>query len=159
MLPSPERSQPEAASAASECASSNRKPAGMRWESFAEHCIREAEAAGMFENLPGFGRPIAGIDEPWDENSWLKCKLREEGLSVVPPVLEARRAIERTREAIGKLDNEHEVRRRLESLNRLIRDAIHSPIAGPADGVMLLDVERELEQWRAARRLDNAPPC
>ena len=33
------------------------------WLSLAEHRIREAQAAGEFDNLPGFGKPIPGIDD------------------------------------------------------------------------------------------------
>ncbi|MCA9076056.1 MAG: DUF1992 domain-containing protein [Planctomycetaceae bacterium] len=123
----------------------------MKWESFADQRIREAQAEGQFENLPGFGQPIPGIDEPLDENWWIKNKLRNEGLTVIPPVLEARRDIERTRSEIVDIANELLVRRRLQELNDRIEKAIHSPIAGPPGGVMLLDVEQELIAWRAAR--------
>ena len=34
------------------------------WDSLAEQRIREAQASGEFDNLPGFGKPIPGIDEP-----------------------------------------------------------------------------------------------
>lgn len=127
------------------------KPSGMKWESFAEQRIREAEAAGQFKNLPGLGQPIPGIDDPLDENWWIKRKLRDEGVSVVPPVLEARREIERTRAVITQMGNETAVRHRLEALNELIHKAIHSSAAGPPDGVMLLDIENEMNAWRTAR--------
>ena len=55
------------------------------WLSLAEHRIREAQAAGEFDNLPGFGKPIPGIDEPPDECWWVREKLRREGLSLPPP--------------------------------------------------------------------------
>lgn len=130
----------------------NRKPAGMEWHSFADHRIREAEAAGLFDNLPGLGRPIPGIDEPLDENWWVKRKLRDEGISVVPPVLEARREVERVREKIRGMSDEAEVRRLLESLNTLIHKAQFSPVPGPADGVNAVDIEQELQRWRELRR-------
>ncbi len=38
----------------------------------AENRIREAIAAGELENLPGLGKPIAGIDEPYDPLWWVK---------------------------------------------------------------------------------------
>lgn len=133
-------------------ASPLRRPPGIGWESFAEYRIREAQAAGKFDNLPGLGRPIPGIDDPPDENWWVKRKLRDEELSIVPPVLHARRERERTLEAIGRLGDEAEVRQRLERLNEIIRQALLSPVAGPADGVALVDVEQELACWREARR-------
>ena len=40
-----------------------RKPKGVTWESFVERQIREAQGAGEFDHLPGFGQPLADIDE------------------------------------------------------------------------------------------------
>ncbi|MBX3436073.1 MAG: DUF1992 domain-containing protein [Planctomycetaceae bacterium] len=125
-----------------------RKPQFLSWESFADRRIREAQAAGAFDKLPGFGQPIPGIDDPLNENWWIKRKLREEGVSVIPPVLEARREIERTRAAIAGMKSETEVRRRLEALSEFVRRAMYSPVAGPADGVTPIDVEDELRTWR-----------
>jgi hypothetical protein len=54
------------------------------FDTLAEQRIREAQAAGEFDNLPGFGRPIPGIDEPHDELWWVKDKLKREQLSLLP---------------------------------------------------------------------------
>jgi hypothetical protein len=83
-------------------------------------------------------------------------KLREEGVSVIPPALEARRLIERTLEQVRQLGSESAVRRRIEELNRKVREAQLSPAAGPADGVALVDVEAVVAQWKAERRPGNA---
>jgi hypothetical protein len=77
-----------------------RKPPGEAWESFTERRIREAQAEGAFENLPGFGRPIPGIDEPLDENWWIREKLRREQINAVPPIIAARLEVEKTLVAI-----------------------------------------------------------
>jgi hypothetical protein len=42
----------------------------------AENRIREAIEAGELENLPGRGKPIADIDEPYDPNWWVKSWLK-----------------------------------------------------------------------------------
>jgi hypothetical protein len=47
----------------------------------AENRIREAIDAGQFDNLPGFGQPIADIDEPYDPDWWVKKWIRREGMS------------------------------------------------------------------------------
>src|SRR6478672_4931408 len=75
----------------------------VNWTSLAEKRIREAQAAGEFENLPGFGKPIPGIDEPYDENWWVKEKLRREQISALPPALEIARDKERTLAAVARL--------------------------------------------------------
>jgi hypothetical protein len=129
-----------------------RKPPGEAWESFTERRIREAQAEGAFENLPGFGRPIPGIDEPLDENWWIREKLRREQINAVPPIIAARLEVEKTLVAIRQLSSEHLVRRRLEQLNESIRRAHFSHIAGPADGISPLDIESEVTRWRAERQ-------
>ena len=38
----------------------------------AEQRIREAMALGAFDNLPGAGRPIPDIDQPYEPDWWIK---------------------------------------------------------------------------------------
>jgi DnaJ-like protein len=38
----------------------------------AENRIREAIEAGELDDLPGLGKPIPGIDEPYDPLWWVK---------------------------------------------------------------------------------------
>jgi hypothetical protein len=135
---------------------SNRKPLGMPWESFVERRIREAAEAGAFSALPGFGRPIPGIDEPLDENWWIRRKLRDEGVGVVPPVLSARLAVEKTLAEIAGMASETEVRRKLAELSQLVRTAHYSPIAGPPEGVPEVEVEAVVARWRESRSQHNA---
>jgi hypothetical protein len=54
----------------------------LAWTIVAEQLIRAAQDEGKFDNLPGFGKPIPGIDEPHDEFWWIKAKLKREQLSV-----------------------------------------------------------------------------
>lgn len=122
---------------------------GESWESFAERRIRQAQEAGEFDRLPGFGQPIPGIDEPWDEDSWVKRKLRDEQINALPPVLEARLDKERTLERIEQLSSEAEVRRQLTALNERIAQAHFAPQPGPGEGVWPVDVEAEIQRWRA----------
>jgi hypothetical protein len=44
----------------------------------AESKIRAAIEAGEFDNLPGFGRPAAICDEPYDPCWWIRRKLQRE---------------------------------------------------------------------------------
>ena len=128
-----------------------RKPPDESWESFTERKIRDAQAEGAFANLPGFGRPIPGIDEPQDENWWLRDKLHREQLSVLPPVLEARLEKERTLASLDQVESEYEVRRRLERLNEKIRNAHFSHAPGPSEGVLPVDVEAAVREWLRLR--------
>ncbi len=130
---------------------SDRKPPGQSWESFTEQRLREAMDAGEFDNLPGFGHPIPDVDEAWDDNSWLRKKLREEQLAILPPILEARLRVERFREELPNLPTEGEVRRRATALNDFIREAHFSHQPGPLASVFPVDVEASVAEWRAAR--------
>lgn len=136
----------------------DRKPPGQSWEAFTERRIREAAEAGAFAALPGFGQPIPGIDEPLDDNWWVKRKLRDEGVGVVPPVLEARLAVEKTLAEIANMTSEAAIRRKLEELNTQIRAAHYSPIAGPADGVAEVDIDAVVEGWRTGLRREAGEP-
>ncbi len=118
------------------------------WEDFAERRIRQAQADGSFDNLPGFGQPIPGIDDPPQENWWLKQKLRDEQLSALPPILQARLDRAKFLESLCSILTEIEVRRRLEALNQQIRAAHFSGCEGPAAGVLPVDVESTVCRWR-----------
>jgi Domain of unknown function (DUF1992) len=129
-----------------------RKPSSETFESFVERKIREAQADGVFDSLPGFGKPIPDLDGPDDENWWIKNKLRQEGLVILPPILEARRDIEKTLEAVQSMHSEHQVRVALKTLNERIRAAHFSAADGPPDGVRPVDAEAVVRSWRSSRR-------
>ena len=60
-----------------------RKPPDIPWESWVDRQIRESMERGEFDDLPGSGKPLAGLDEPDDELWWVKRKLEREGLAVL----------------------------------------------------------------------------
>lgn len=62
-----------------------RKPTGVSIETWVDRQIREAAERGEFENLPGYGKPLASLDAPYDELWWIKGKLHREGFSPLPP--------------------------------------------------------------------------
>ena len=124
-----------------------KKPMGMSWESFVERQIREAQEAGEFDNLPGFGQPLP--DEPDDDLWWIKKLLKREKLSILPPSLEILKTVEDELAAIGRLPHEDFVRRAVARLNEKIRRANFAITLGPASTIGPLDVEEVVAQWRA----------
>jgi len=128
----------------------------VNWTSVAEDRIRQAQAAGEFESLPGFGQPIPGIDEPYDENWWVKEKLRRERISALPPALEIARDKERTLATIAKLTSETEVRRELAALNERIRRAQFSCTWGPSCNTVPVEIESFVKSWKIA---GNSSTC
>lgn len=128
-----------------------RKPVAESWESFAERKMQEAIQSGSFDHLSGAGEPIADIDKPLEENWWVKKKLRDEQLSVLPPILAVKLEAERTLAELPRLRSERAVRYRLRKLNEKIHDAQFSPIRGPADGIFPIDLEAAVQDWKRSR--------
>ena len=120
-------------------------------QTLVERQICEAQKAGVFDHLEGEGRPFTGLDQPYDPLWWAKDKLRREGLSVLPASLELRRTVEGRVERILGLDQEDRVRAAMAELDREIRRANATSIAGPSTDLYGLDSERIVEQWRATR--------
>lgn len=128
-----------------------RKPEHLSWESWVDRLIREARDRGEFDDLPGHGKPLPGIDDPRDDLWWVKEKLRRENVSIVPPTLRVRREIEQARERIARAGSESEVRDILAAINARIRHLNAHATAGPPSDVVPLNVEREVARWRRRR--------
>ncbi|WP_326696079.1 DUF1992 domain-containing protein [Streptomyces sp. NBC_01754] len=128
-----------------------RKPAGVSFESWVDRQIREAEQRGDFAQLPGFGKPLPGLERPYDENWWIKAKMEREGVSVLPPSLALRKEAEDAREEALEARSEREARRLLAEVNERIREALLTPPEGPPLNIGPLDVEAVIREWHARR--------
>ena len=126
-----------------------RKPPGTGFESWIDTQIRQARERGEFDDLPGEGKPIADIDRPYDENWWIKRKLKSENVSLLPPTLRLRKEAEDTLEEASGARTEQRVRELLEGLNKKIREMNSSSVPGPPLNLMPYDIEEFLEKkWR-----------
>ncbi|MFE2057048.1 DUF1992 domain-containing protein [Streptomyces sp. NPDC059446] len=110
-----------------------RKPAGVSFETWADRQIREAEEQGSFAGLPGAGKPISGLEKPYDAMWWIKAKTEREGLSALPPTLALRKAAEGAREETSR--------------------------AVPASGNIGTAVGAQNDHGRPAHRLETPPGC
>jgi len=128
-----------------------RKPPGVSWEGWTERLIREGIERGEFDDLPGRGRPLAGLDEPRDELWWVRDKLRREELDALPPSLALRRDRQQLLDDLAAFGNEAAVRATVEELNARIRHLNRYGAAGPPSTVMVLDVDDVVARWQAAR--------
>jgi hypothetical protein len=126
-----------------------RKPPGVSFESWVDKQIREAEERGAFDNLPGAGQPLPDQGEPYDENWWVKEKLRREGVSVLPPTLRLRKEAEDAHAEAMRAPSERVVRRIVGEINEKIREAIRRPLEGPPLNLVPFDVEVVVREWRA----------
>lgn len=128
-----------------------RKPAGVSFETWIDKQIREAEQRGDFAELPGAGKPLASLDTPYDELWWIKGKMHREGLSALPPTLVLRKAAEDATAAVAEARSERQVRQILTEINDRIREALRRPPEGPPLNLGLFDVEKAVADWHAAR--------
>jgi hypothetical protein len=128
------------------------KPPGMSWESWIDQQIREAREAGLFDNLPGAGKPLASLAEGYDPLWWVKQLVQREKISVLPPSLEMLRKVESEMVAVWKLGDEAKVRSRILALNREIAKVNARSTEGPPTRLGPLDVEAIVAEWRARRK-------
>jgi hypothetical protein len=131
---------------------SERKPPGLAWESWVDQQIRAAEADGLFDDLPGHGKPLSGIDDPHDDLWWLKAKLRRERVEVpLPPQLQVRKDVDEFRVTLPHIVDEETVRQLALNLNHRIREVNRTTVSGPPTTVAPFDLEILVDSWRAAR--------
>ena len=128
----------------------DRKPPGIRWESWVDRQVREARERGEFDDLPGAGKPLPDLDSARDEMWWVKRLIQREQISVTPPALAVRKALEDARVAIAEQTSEDAVRRIAEEINARIRRLNRVAHSGPPSTLMPLDVDEVVERWRAA---------
>ncbi|SEG98326.1 protein of unknown function [Nonomuraea solani] len=132
---------------------SERKPLNLPFENWIDRQIREAEERGAFDDLPGAGKPLPGLDRHLDENWWIKQKIESEGLSMaLPPTLALRRDAEVALGEARGARSEAEARRIVEEINERIREAIRTGLPGPPLNLMPFDVDQVVSEWRQARR-------
>ncbi|MFF2008455.1 DUF1992 domain-containing protein [Streptomyces sp. NPDC058195] len=127
-----------------------RKPAGMSFESWVDKQVRESEQRGDFAKLEGFGKPLPSLEAPYDENWWIKQKLQREGVSVLPPTLALRKEAEDVIAALPGMRTEREVRSVLAGLNEKIRANLRQPPPGPPLNLKPFDADAVVAEWREA---------
>ena len=127
------------------------KPPAMSWESWIEQQIREAREAGLFDNLPGAGKPLPNLTDEYDPLWWVKQLAQQEQISLLPPSLEVLRKVESEMAVIGQVADEAKVRSRILALNLEIAKVNARATEGPPTRLGPLDVEAIVAEWRARR--------
>ena len=138
-----------------------RKPPQHSFPSWVDQQIAEAEQRGVFDNLPGAGKPIPHRRDSDFTQAWLRDKLRREGVSteeMLPTPLRLRRESERLRTGSASLRSEQEVRDAVTELNARILDwRRNSTDDGPPIPVPLVKEDQALTAWREARAAQPPP--
>ena len=131
-----------------------RKPPTMSFPDWVEHQVRSAQAAGAFDNLPGMGKPIPGVDRPQDEMAWVANYLRRENVdiaSVLPPALALAKEVEDLPERLAKERSQARVRGVIADLNERIDRAHQQPQLVPPMRVRMVNVDQAVAEWAAYR--------
>jgi DnaJ homologue, subfamily C, member 28, conserved domain len=77
------------------------------YESWVDRQIREAIERGEFDNLPGRGKPIKGLNGRDDENWWVKAYLEREQLPLpLPTALALRKEVKALPETLADIADE-----------------------------------------------------
>ncbi|MEE4425104.1 DUF1992 domain-containing protein [Streptomyces bugieae] len=127
---------------------SERKPPGVSFESWVDKQIREATERGDFADLPGAGKPLPHLDQPYDEMWWIREKMQREHLSYLPPSLVLRKDAEEALEAAANAPSEAALRRILTAVNERIRAALRTPLEGPPLNLVPFDIDEHARKWR-----------
>lgn len=129
-----------------------RKPAGVSFESWVERQLREARERGSFDALPGAGKPLPKTSG--DAMEWVREKAKREDLPVsatLPPSLALAKEVEDLPGRLARERSEARVRKVVVELNARIDQARRGPQVGPPVRTALLDVEAVVAAWQQAR--------
>ena len=131
-----------------------RKPQGMSFPSWIDQQIAEAERRGVFDDLPGAGKPLnlkpSGADYG---EAWVHDYARREGVQpdeFLPTPLRLRREIEQLTDAVAGFRSEAEIREVAGEINRRIVEWRRIPV-GPPIHVRLVNADDLVARWRAAQ--------
>ena len=125
---------------------------GAAMRRLAERKIEAAIEEGKFSNLEGAGKPLDPEPMPADENArmmWWALRLFKRN-DLIPDEVKYRRAIEALRQSFPTSKDEATLRVRVEEANVIIAKLNTMGTNAIPSDVMPIDVDRELERWRAA---------
>lgn len=114
--------------------------------------VQQAMRRGDFDDLPGAGKPIPGIDRPHDPDWWLKRLIERERITgVLPPALALRREDAELDATLDRVATADGVRAVVADFNARVVDARRQLQGGPPVVTALRDAEHEVEVWQARR--------
>ncbi|MCU1668656.1 MAG: DnaJ-like, subfamily er 28, conserved domain protein [Blastococcus sp.] len=131
-----------------------RKRAGMSFETWVDSQISRAQARGDFDDLAGAGKPLPRRTSDESTYQWVIDKARQENIDVLgmlPPALALRKEREDLPRRAAALPSETAVRTLVEDFNERVRLFWRRPQEGPAVPVGLADVEALVKGWTAQR--------
>jgi hypothetical protein len=117
-----------------------------------EISIQQAMRRGDFDDLPGAGKPLTGLQNAYDPNWWIRQKIERERLTGLgPPALTLRTEDAQLDERLDSAPSEEAVRGMLTDFNSRIIEARRQLQGGPPVVTSPRDVETEVRRWRERR--------
>jgi Domain of unknown function (DUF1992) len=137
----------------------------MSFPSWIDQQIADAEQRGVFDDLPGKGKPLDLRPTGGDYgDAWVRDYARREGVQpdeFLPTPLRLRREIEKLTGEVGEFRSEEEIREVAGDINRRIVEWRRIPV-GPPVHVRLVNADDLVARWRAAKKARPpaaAPPA
>lgn len=122
-----------------------------RWAAV-ETAIQLAIRRGEFDDLPGAGKPLEGLDGSSDPNWWIRRKIENEGMSgIAPPAIQLRNEHRAMDATLDELSRESDVRAHLDDFNSRVRHARLQLEGGPPVVTPTHDVDADVSAWRERR--------
>ncbi|MBX0300390.1 DUF1992 domain-containing protein [Cryobacterium sp. 1639] len=119
---------------------------------YVEISIQQAMRRGDFDNLPGTGKPIPGLEAPYDPDWWIRQKIeREQITGLGPPALTLRSEDAGLTARLDAVVSEPQVREILDDFNRRVIQARRQLRGGPPVVTALREVDAEVALWRERR--------
>jgi hypothetical protein len=118
----------------------------------AETAIEQAIRRGEFDDLPGAGKPLKGLNGLHDPDWWIRQKIEREQLTGLgPPALTLRTENATLDARMDELFREEDVRALLEDFNKRVIEARRQLQGGPPVVTPTRDVDAEISGWRGRR--------
>jgi hypothetical protein len=125
---------------------------------YVETAIQQAIRRGDFDDLPGAGKPLAGLGAHHDPDWWIRRKIQTEKLTGLgPPALVLRVVNSELDARLDALAREDDVREVLDDFNRRIVEARRQLLGGPPVVTPTRDVAAEIVAWRERRAARMIP--
>jgi hypothetical protein len=119
---------------------------------YVEIAIQQAMRRGEFDNLPGAGKPLEGLQQAHDPDWWIRRKIEREKLTGLgPPALTLRTEDAQLDARIDRLNSEGAVREMLNDFNTRVINARRQLQGGPPVVTPTRDVDGEVASWRERR--------
>lgn len=123
---------------------------------YVETAIQQAIRRGEFDDLPGAGKPLPGLNGRHDPDWWIRRKIESERLTGLgPPALTLRSEDAALDDRLDGMHREEDVRAAIEDFNLRVKEARRQLLGGPPVVTQLRDPDHAVRAWRA-RRLERA---